>query len=500
MKIQTEDDISATITIPANRLTNLNKEYTNKSVKLVANCESYLFQRPDEAVIRGYDKEAEMEIVENNTFLTNYEPLTKENAQELIENAISFERYTQPVKDFITEVANSENDTYFVTPSHTRIVDGEPTKNPRYLQRNIFKEETQDAYLGEIGVRLYRKIKPKDPVVWPVNAVLPGRRNNPADAEAGIRPLSVYNPIHYQELPELFMDFIASITGKSPSTTGAGLEGALTKGPFNMLSPTTDLNNALLSYILTEYQGFSSAAGYIGSENRFDHDISILIPEIWARLVPEDRDPKKLIENKCLEKLEDFEYKGKKVLASRLGYRITKNFAFRCMNRLFDEPLAVFNERMLKPELQGMDEYVDGIDNITDAMKRASLPYFEDGSVEAAIPPLKVLLNVMAYGHYEGKDISDPELRKLFEREEVIKSDWYRARLELKQKHDIAFYVAQVGYLEDFMDNKENASLIVSMDIPGRLAKVKEMLKHVESKQYIKELIGTIGADPLYKK
>jgi len=498
MKIQTEDDISATITLPSNRLNNLNKEYTNKSVKLVANCENYLFQRPDEAVIRGYDKEAEMEIVENNTFLTNYEPLTKQNAQELIENAISFERYTQPVKDFITEVANSENDNYFVTPSHTRIVNGEPTKNPRYLQRNIFKDETQDAYLGEVGVRLYRKIKAKDPVVWPVNAVLPGRRNNPA--EPGIRPLSVYNPIHYQELPELFMDFIASITGKSPSTTGAGLEGALTKGPFNMLAPTTDLNNALLSYILTEYQGFSSAAGYIGSENRFDHDISILVPEIWARLVPEDRDPKKLIENKCLEKLEDFEYKGKKVLASRLGYRITKNFAFRCMNRLFDEPLAVFNERMLKPELQGMDDFVDGIDNITDAMKRAALPYFEDGSVTAAIPPLKILLHIMAYGHYEGKDISDSELRKTFEREEVLKSDWYKARLELKQKHDIAFYVAQVGYLEDFMDNEENAALIVQMDIPGRLVKAKEMLAHVESKQYLKELIGTIGADPLYKK
>ncbi|MCY1722289.1 hypothetical protein OU798_18185 [Prolixibacteraceae bacterium Z1-6] len=500
VKIQTEDDISATITLPVNRLSNLNKEYTNKSVKIVANCESYLFQRPDEAVIRGYDKEAEMEIVDSNTFLTNYEPLTKENAQELIDDAISFERYTQPVKDFIMDVAKNEKDTYFVTPSHTRIVDGEPTKNPRYLQRNIFKEETQDAYLGEVGVRLYRKIKQNDPVFWPVNAVLPGRRNNPAEPKSGIRPLSVYNPIHYQELPELFMDFIASITGKSPSTTGAGLEGALTKGPFNMLVPTTDLNNALLSYILTEYQGFSSAAGYIGSENRFDHDISILIPEIWARLVPEDRDPKKLIENGCLEKLEDFEYKGKKVLASRLGYRITKNFAFRCMNRLFDEPLAVFNERMLKPELQGMDEYADGIDNITDAMKRAALPYFEDGSVDAAIPPLKILLNVMAYGHYEGKDISDPELRKTFEREEVLKSDWYKARLELKQKNDIAFYVSQVGYLEDFMANSENAGLIEKMDIPGRLEKAEEMLKHAESKQYIKELTGTIGADPLYRK
>jgi len=500
LKIQTEDDISATVTVPASQLNNLNPEYDNKSVKLVANCESYLFQRPDEAVIRGYDKEAEKEIVDNHTFLTNYEPLTRANAVELVENAISFEKYTRPVKQFIKSVAESDQDYYFVTPSHPRIVNGEPTKNPRYLQRNIFKNETMDSYLGEIGVRLYRKVQAQDPVHWPVNAVLPGRRNNPADRKAGIRPLAVYNPIHYQELPELFMDFIASITGKSPSTTGAGLEGALTKGPFNMLVPTTDLNNALLSYILTGYQGFSSAAGYIGGENRFDHDISILIPEIWARLVPEDRDPKKLIENGSLEKLEDFEYKGKKVLASRLGYRITKNFAFRCMNRLFDEPLAVFNERMLKPELQGLEDYVDGINNITEAMQRAAQPYFEDGSVEAAIPPLKVLLHVMAHGHYEGKDISHPELRRMFERDEVIKSDWYKARLRLKQEKEVAFCKQQISYLKAFMENRENAILVDEMDIAERLAKAKAMLKHVESKQYLADLVGTIGADPLFKK
>jgi hypothetical protein len=45
------------------------------------------------------------------------------------------------------------------------------------------------------------------------------------------------------------MDFICSLTGKSPSTTGAGSEGALTKAPFNALRPTVDLNNALVSYI-----------------------------------------------------------------------------------------------------------------------------------------------------------------------------------------------------------------------------------------------------------
>ncbi len=500
LKIQTEDDISATITLPASRLCNLNPEYTNPSVKLAINCEAYLFQRPDEAIIRGYDKEAEADIVEENTFLTNYEPLPKEIAQELIDDAISFEKYTKPVKDFIKSVVKKDSEDYFVVPSHPRIVDGAPTKNPRYQQRNIFTEETQDTYLAEIGVRLFRKIKLNDPVHWTVNAVLPGRRNNPVDREAGIRPLAVYNPIHYQELPELFMDFIASITGKSPSTTGAGLEGALTKGPFNMLTPTTDLNNALLSYILTEYNGFSSAAGYIGSENRFDHDISILIPEIWSRLVPEDRDPKKLIENGCLEKLEDFEYKGQKVLASRLGYRITKNFAFRCMNRLFDEPLAVFNDRMLKPELQGMDDYVDGINNITDAMKRAALPFFEDGSVDAAIPPLKVLLHVMAYGNYEGKDINDPELRRLFDREVVLESDWYKNRLKLKQQKDIAFHKKQIAYLKEFMGSKCNQIINEEMNLAERFKQANDLLAHAESKEYLKELVGTIGADPLYKK
>jgi hypothetical protein len=96
----------------------------------------------------------------------------------------------------------------------------------------------------------------------PVNAVLPGRRNNPPDA--GVRPLCCYNPIHYMPLPELFMEFIASITGKSPSTTGAGSEGALTKGPFNALLPIHDLNSMLVSMLACDDHAFITAAGYVG--------------------------------------------------------------------------------------------------------------------------------------------------------------------------------------------------------------------------------------------
>ena len=498
-KIQTEDDITVSITLPADQLNDLNPEYSNKSVKLLTNCESYLFQRPDEAIIRGYDKEAEADIVREGTFLTNYEPLSLAVAVELKNDTIRFDQYTQPVQDFISKVAEGGKECYFAAPSHTRVVKGVPTNNPRYLQRNLFRYENKDSYLAETGVRLFRKIAAEKPVHFTVNAVLPGRRNNPADYKKGIRPLSVYNPIHYQETPELFMDFICSLTGKSPSTTGAGSEGALTKGPFNMLVPTSDLNNALLSHILCGYQGFSSAAGYIGQKNRFDHDISILVPEIWARLEPEDRDAHKLIENNSLEKLEDFEYKGEKILASRLGYRINKNFAFRCMNKLFDEPLAVFNEEMLKPELQDMEAYVDGIKNIVEAQQKVALQYFEEGSAEAAIPPLKILLHMMAYGHYEGKDISDPQLRKEFDRDHVLQSPWYLERLKLKQQKDADLLRKQINYLKDFITDSNNRNLTEEMNLQQRLQEAEARLSYTESGEYLERLKGTIGADKVFR-
>ena len=188
------------------------------------------------------------------------------------------------MQNLIRSVVADESVRFFALSSHPRIVDGQPSKNPRYLQTDPTMLKPRDRYIADVGARLYRKTPADRPVYHPVNAILPGRRNNPPDHEAGIRPLAVYGPIHYQELPELFMDFISSLTGKSPSTTGAGSEGALTKGPFNALVPTTDLNNALLSFILTGYNSFTSAAGYIGPEFKVQHDVSLLIPEIWSRL------------------------------------------------------------------------------------------------------------------------------------------------------------------------------------------------------------------------
>ena len=45
-----------------------------------------------------------------------------------------------------------------------------------------------------------------------------------------------------------------------------------------------DLNNAQVAFILTEYARFTTAASYAGSHYRVDHDISMLVPDLWCRI------------------------------------------------------------------------------------------------------------------------------------------------------------------------------------------------------------------------
>ncbi len=165
------------------------------------------------------------------------------------------------------------------------------------------------------------------------------------------------------------MDFICSLTGKSPSTTGFGSEGALTKGPFNAMPPVVDINVAVVSAILTGYAGFTTAAGHIGPKYRVDHDNSMLVPELWCRMRVAERDPRFLIDNGFLEKVEDFEFEGRTVLASRLGYRITELFVDRFLGRIFEMPSAVFPEEMLRPEKQDLAMFATGVQAITEAQR-----------------------------------------------------------------------------------------------------------------------------------
>jgi hypothetical protein len=334
-------------------------------------------------------------------------------------------------------------------------------------------------------------------VYFPVNAVLIGRRNNPPSP--GVRSLAVYNPIHYQELPELFMDFICSLTGKSPSTTGAGSEGALTKGPFNPLCATADLNTALVSFILCGYAGFSTAAGYIGPQRRIDHDISLLIPEIWCRLPVECRDPDYLIEHGYLEKMEDLDFDSKTVYASRLGYRITEHFIHDHFGKIFDTPMAVFDEAMLCPETQDLDAFVDGINNICEAHKRVAQGYFIDKSIDDACPPLQALLHIMVDGTYKGKSLDDPAIREMFTRDYLLQSDWYQERLKIKQARDEQLWLRHKEYLGGQFAGLGEDETERRTEISQRIREADRMIGVVSSQSYLDRLQGTLGADWIHR-
>jgi hypothetical protein len=496
VKVQMEDDITASAVVPAAALESLPEGTDHAlSIKFAQNCEQRLFQRPDDAIHRGYDKQAEKDFVQPDNFFSNYEPLTPVNAREMVEDALGFYQFTEPMQNFVREVAETGAPAYYVCTASPRIVDGKPTKNPRYLQKRPDQVRASETYMAEISARLRRRVPMNQPLHTPVTAVLPGRRNNPP--EAGVRSLACYNPIHYMELPELFMEVICSMTGKSPSTTGAGSEGALTKGPFNALPPIIDLNNAVVSFILTGHPGFVTAAGYVGPHLRVDHDVSLIVPEIWCRMTPQERDPQFLIANHFLERCVDFAHGGKTVPASRLGWRINARFVHAFFGRIFNHPHAVFTEAMLKPELQDVDIFADGVNNIVTTQKRVAKMYFDDGSIQQACPPLKALLHIMLHDQFEGRGLDHPEIRKLFTRENLLASPWYAARLAAKQKIDRELWKRHVDYLNNFHRRPSHVDVAEKMGVAGRLASARKMLEQVESPDYLKRLAGTIGAEPI---
>jgi hypothetical protein len=401
------------------------------------------------------------------------------------------------MRRLILAAASGDGVDYFVSSCHRRIVDGKPSNNPRYLQKRPDLANARDTHLAEMAARLQRRIPLDAPLYTPVNAVMPGRRNNPPDPASHLRSLAVFNPIHYLELPELFMEFISSMTGKSPSTTGAGSEGAMTKGPFNALPPILDLNAALLSCALTGYDAFISAAGYIGPKVRVDHDVSLLIPEVWCRMTPAERQPAFLIDNGYLEKCDDFDFAGRRVLAGRLGWRITANFVRAFFGRVFNYPHAVFTEEILRPEKQDPAVFADGMDNIVTTHRQSAASYFADGSVEMACPPLKCLLHIMAYGGHEGRDEKHPEIRALFTRENILASDWYAARLAAKQQHDLRLWHGHATYLQNFLLKKNYEEEAGRLGLAAKLESAWETYHKVKSPDYLAGLRGTIGLQPL---
>ncbi len=496
VKVQTEDDITASVVVPGDA----GGRPGGESVKIVENCERLLFQRPDDAIHRGYDKQAELDIASPGTFLSNFEPLDHDDAVRMRDDAVAFSQFTQPVRDLIAAAALEEDPgaDYFVSSANPRLVDGKPSKNPRYLQVRPDLSDPVATAAASLAVHLQRQVPVGQELPVPVDIVAAGRRNNPP--EDGVPALCAFNPLHYLELPELFMEFISSMTGKSPSTTGAGSEGALTKSPFNAMPTTYDLNAALLSYVLTGYDGWLSSAGYIGPHVRVDHDVSLLVPEVFSRMKPAERDAARLIEAGHLERVQDLEVDGRVVAASRLGYRMTERFATTYFGRIFMHPHVVFTPEMLRPELQDQGVFVDAVDTMITTHQRVAQGYFDDGTVELAVPPLRALLEIMAHGQSAaGETLDSPAVRGLFTREAVLASDWYAARLDARQAEVVARSRAGVANLEEFLASPANDGVVARLGLARRLDFEQARLARVSSDEYRQRLVGTIGRQVSYR-
>lgn len=491
VKVQTEDDMTASAVVPAG----LTVGPDDLSSKVVANCESLLFQRPDDAIYRGYDRQTERDMSGTGLFISNYQPLTREDVRAMRDDVVAFSQFSEPMRTFLSDFADSDpakGPKYVVSSADPRLIDGVRSKNPRYLQVRPDIAKPRLTAIARLASHLYYRRPVDQELPLPVDIVAAGRRNNPPENK--VPALCSYNPLHYMELPELFMEFISSMTGKSPSTTGAGSEGALTKAPFNSMPAVFDLNSSFLSFVLSGYDGWLSSAGYIGPKVKVAHDISLLVPELFSRMSPEERDAKTLIAGGYLEKLDDYEFDGEKILASRLGYRMTEKFMKMYFGRIFMHPDTIFTPEMLRPELQDPKVFADSVRTISKTHARVAQAYFADGTIAMAVPPIRALLEIMANGKSsEGWTLDDPQLREMFTRESVLGSDWYAARMDAKQTWDVERSETAMTHLQEFIDDPRNASAAAEIDAPARLEEARSYRDTVTSPDYRQLLVGTLG-------
>jgi len=211
---------------------------------------------------------------------------------------------------------------------------------------------------------------------------------------------------------------------------------------------------------------------------------------------PTERIAANLVAEGSLERIEDFEHKGRKILASRLGYRMTAKFARVHFGRIFLHPETVFTPELLQPELQDPDVFAATIGVMVETHERVAKAYFDDGTIDGAIPPLRALLEIMAHGKSrEGWDIDTPEFRRLFDRDVVMNSDWYTERLEAKRAAALARAEAGLAAIEKFAATPGNEEPSARLDMPKRILDAKSEVARFKGGTYRKQIVGTTGGE-----
>src|SRR5208282_2276106 len=176
VKIQMEDDITASAVVPAERFGQRSLPASAfqggsvgglppSSVKFAVNCEYRLFQRPDDAVHRGLDRQTEADLARHDNFLSNFEPLTAAQAKEIVERVTEFDEFSAPMREMLSGAASDGG--MVVCSALPRLVNGKPSKNPRYLQIRPDLMAPQVRYIAERGMRVSRGLATGDPLPVP---------------------------------------------------------------------------------------------------------------------------------------------------------------------------------------------------------------------------------------------------------------------------------------------------------------------------------------------
>jgi len=194
----------------------------NRSLKFVHNCEYRLFQRPDDAVHRGYDHQTESDFARPARFSPTMSRSRRPSAGA-DRGRHRFDEFTAPMQELIKTAAAGGRPEFFVSCAHPRLVDGILSKTSALSADAADLLNLRESHVAEVGLRLMRRV--------PVGRPVPPRSAPSSPGGGTIRPTrppaSAAGRLQSAALhgtAELFMEFICSMTGKSPSTTGAGSE------------------------------------------------------------------------------------------------------------------------------------------------------------------------------------------------------------------------------------------------------------------------------------
>jgi hypothetical protein len=89
--------------------------------------------------------------------------------------------------------------------------------------------------------------------------------------------------------------------------------------------------------------------------------------------------------------------------------------------------------------------------------------------------------------------LKSPEFRALFDRDIMLKSDWYLQRLSAKATLDAKLWSSQVEYLQNFLEERTRLLASERTDLQARLALAQSELNALKQPDAWKRYEGTLG-------